>query len=219
MLGNTGTYISDIRVTFEHHLTGDHPPSFTVENVPDVVYPMKDRLPFVWVLNSDATTLQVVWNSNVEMKDNWYEAAVTHSAPHRIVSVVDWVSDGFVDEPAHAHLADFGFAPIPKEPAPRAPALYNVFAWGVNDPSEANRTFEHENFDALASPFGWHFVETGSEPGLKAPTYRNTSTTWGNNVFAHENWEGRNNWVHNYRPDAGPDMVFDYPYDPKKTDS
>ena len=76
MLGNTSTYISDIRVTFEHHLTGDNPPSFTVENVPDVVYPMKDRLPFVWVLNSDATTLQVVWNSDVEMKDNWMQDAV-----------------------------------------------------------------------------------------------------------------------------------------------
>ena len=86
MLGNTGTYISDIRVTFEHHLTGDHPPSFTVENVPDVVYPMKDRLPFVWVLNSDATTLQVVWNSNVEMKDNWMQDAVGAEVSHRIVS-------------------------------------------------------------------------------------------------------------------------------------
>ena len=102
------------------------------------------------------------------MNDNWYEAAITYDAPHRIVSVVDWVSDGFVDEPATAHLDDF-VAPIPKEdPKPRGPALYNVFAWGINDPSEANRTFEHENFDSLASPYGWHFVETSTDPAKGA---------------------------------------------------
>ena len=38
-------------------------------------------------------------------------------------------------------------------------------------------------------------------------------------VFAHEDWEGRNNWVDNYRPEAGPDLVFDYPYAPKAQDS
>ena len=47
---------------------------------------------------------------------------------------------------------------------------------------------------------------------------RNTTTTWGNNVFAHENWEGRNSWANNYRPDAGPEMVFDYKYAPKETE-
>ena len=93
MLGNTSTYISDIRVTFEHHLTGDHPPSFTVENVPDAVNPVKGRLAFVQVPNGDTTTLQLVWKFEVEMKDNWYEAAVAAEAPHRIVSVVDWASD------------------------------------------------------------------------------------------------------------------------------
>ena len=38
-------------------------------------------------------------------------------------------------------------------------------------------------------------------------------------VFAHEDWEGRNNWIDNYRPEAGPDLVFDYPYAPKAQDS
>ena len=30
--------------------------------------------------------------------------------------------------------------------------------------------------------------------------WRTTKTTWGNNVFAHENWEGRNEWMYNGRP-------------------
>ena len=37
-------------------------------------------------------------------------------------------------------------------------------------------------------------------------------------VFAHENWEGRNQWEDNYRPDAGPSKVFDYKYQPKERD-
>ena len=36
-------------------------------------------------------------------------------------------------------------------------------------------------------------------------------------VFAHENWEGQNNWLHNYRPDGGEGLIFDYTYDPKPT--
>ena len=50
-----------MRVSFEHHLAGDHPPSFTVENVPDAVNPVKGRLAFVQVPTGDTTTLQLVW--------------------------------------------------------------------------------------------------------------------------------------------------------------
>ena len=38
-------------------------------------------------------------------------------------------------------------------------------------------------------------------------------------VFAHENWEGQYDWLHNYRPDGGEEMVFDYTYNPKRTNS
>lgn len=154
------------------------------------------------------------------MQDNWYEAAVTHDAPHRIVSVVDWAADGFVDEPtaldAFENLFEDGVelleemekkvedflgkhiqqlkggrplfgslpdvqpkkpckmksktAPVPKQPefpATRIPAHYNVFRWGINDPSEGNRTIEKENFDSLASPAGWHVVNSEVDPASK----------------------------------------------------
>ena len=149
------------------------------------------------------------------MQDNWYEAAVSASQPHRIISVVDWASD----------------SPMPVAPVPptieRKQGTYNVFGWGVNDPSEGERSEQKEYFDALASPVGWHSLPYANDPqsirakvkkGPKGEKFRNTTTTWGNNVFAHENWEGRNDWEFNYRPDAGDTMVFNYTYDPKKTD-
>src|SRR3984885_9419820 len=33
-------------------------------------------------------------------------------------------------------------------------------------------------------------------------------------VFAHENWEGANEWLSNFRPSGGSDMVFDFKYGP-----
>lgn len=104
------------------------------------------------------------------MQDNWYETAVSASAPHKIISVVDWASD----------------APTIPTPEPQIPATYNVFSWGTNDPTVANRSINKENFDALASPVGWHALPYKNDPssaGVKATQfYRNTTTTWGNNV-------------------------------------
>lgn len=108
------------------------------------------------------------------MKDNWYEASVSAASPHTIISVVDWASD----------------SPIPKAPETRAPARYNVFPWGVNDPAEGNRTIEKENYDSLASPVGWHSLPYANDPqsdGLrlrKTEFWKNTTTTFGNNVGA-----------------------------------
>lgn len=35
-------------------------------------------------------------------------------------------------------------------------------------------------------------------------------------MFAHENWEGADQWLHNYRP-TSPDLNFDYKYGPKSS--
>ncbi|KAH9939636.1 Fungalysin metallopeptidase-domain-containing protein [Epithele typhae] len=214
MLEDPTKYLSDMRVVFQHDLVGSGVvPSFTVEGVPDAVSPVKGRLAFVQVPTGDSTILKLVWKFEVEMKDNWYEASVSTAAPHRVIQVVDWASD-----------SPMPVAPVPKDRP--EPATYNVFAWGLNDPSEGGRSIEKENFDSLASPVGWHSLPFANDPQAESmrlrkdtPKFRNTSTTYGNNVFAHEDWEGRNNWVNNYRPDAGSGMAFDYPYSPKKTDS
>jgi len=187
---------------------GEHSIEFTVENVPDAVNPVKTKLAYIQVPSRDGkdTLLHLVWKFEVEMQDNWYETAVSASAPHKIISVVDWASD----------------APTIPTPEPQIPATYNVFSWGTNDPTVANRSINKENFDALASPVGWHALPYKNDPssaGVKATQfYRNTTTTWGNNVFAQENWEGRNLFIDNYRPDAGKSKAFNYEYDPQTTE-
>jgi extracellular elastinolytic metalloproteinase len=104
------------------------------------------------------------------MRDNWYEAVVSRQAPNHILSVVDWASD----------------APVPSEPAQRPPATYNVFAFGINDPSEGKRSLARESFDPLASPLGWHVIPTANDPlppNLKKKgQYSNYTITFGNNV-------------------------------------
>ena len=61
ILGEPSKYLSDMRVVFEHHLAGDHAPTFTVENVPDAVNPVKGRLAFVQVPAGEETVLKLVW--------------------------------------------------------------------------------------------------------------------------------------------------------------
>ncbi|KAH6905222.1 extracellular elastinolytic metallo proteinase [Coprinopsis sp. MPI-PUGE-AT-0042] len=173
---------------------------FTVDNVPDAVNPVPNQA-------GDATELQLVWKFEVEMQDNWYDATVSAQAPHKIVSVVDWASDSPIPKPDHS-----------------TPAEYNVFKWGINDPSVGERSTEKENFDSLASPAGWHALPYANDPQSErvrrkgGEFWRNTTTTWGNNVFAQENWEGANSFINNYRPDGGAERNFDFKYKPKETE-
>jgi len=208
ILARYNEHLSNMISSFETHLVGDHSVMVEhIDNVPDTVNPVKAKIAYVQIPKGDKTILKLVWKFEVEMKDNWYEASVSATPPHNIISVVDWASD----------------SPIPKAPKARAPATYNVFVWGVNDPAEGNRTIEKEHYDALASPVGWHSLPYANDPqsdGLRFKTefWRNTTTTFGNNVFAHEDWEGRNSWLDNYRPDGGKDLNFDYKYKPEVTD-
>ncbi|OCH85090.1 hypothetical protein OBBRIDRAFT_763453, partial [Obba rivulosa] len=208
-------YLDEIEIVSEAHLHGQRTSiGVTLNNVPGAVAPVKADLALVQVPNEDGEmTLELVWKFDVEMEDNWYEAAVTFAAPHRIISVVDWASDSPMPAPA--------VAPVPKEPV-HPVATYNVFPWGVNDPEVGNRSIMKENYDVLASPLGWHTLPYANDPqsrGAKnSGKIRNTTTTFGNNVFAHENWEGRSAWLNNYRPDGGADLVFDFKYAPKATE-
>jgi extracellular elastinolytic metalloproteinase len=209
---NFFSHIDKMYSAFESSFVGDH--SVTVEhihNVPDTVRPVKARAAYIQVPEGDKTVLQPVWKFEVEMQDNWYEASVSVNKPYRVISVVDWASDAY--------------APIPRKEESKLPT-YNVFKWGINDPSEGNRSTVSEKPDILASPAGWHALPFENDPqyfGVRraagAAKFRNTTSTWGNNVFAHENWEGRNSWVDNYRPDAGASLNFSYAYDPRETGS
>ncbi|KAH8981252.1 extracellular elastinolytic metallo proteinase [Lactarius akahatsu] len=205
ILNNHDQIIAGMTSWFEPQLVGDDNAVRVemINNVPDSVSPVKAKPVYIQLPDGDKTMLIQAWRFEVEMQDNWYEAVVSHQVPHRILSVVDWTSD----------------SPVPSEPKQRQPATYHVFPFGINDPSEGGRTLAKENFDHLASPLGWHVIPASNDPlssNLKKKgQYSNYTTTVGNNVFAHENWEGKNRWLHNYRPDGGDDLVFNYPYDPE----
>jgi extracellular elastinolytic metalloproteinase len=204
-------YFDDMTSTMESTLVGNNVVHVEmIDNVPDTVNPVKAKLGYVQVPAGESTVLKLVWRFEVEMQDNWYEAAVSAHPPHTIFSVVDWASD----------------SPIPNEPSPNTPATYNVFAWGVNDPSEGSRSIYKEGSDLLASPLGWHTIPVANDPFTDSRArrhspglYVNTTTTRGNNVFAHENWQGQSEWLENYRPDGGADLVFDFKYNPKLTNN
>ncbi|KAI6144457.1 Fungalysin metallopeptidase-domain-containing protein [Pisolithus tinctorius] len=134
------------------------------------------------------------------------------------------------------------------DPPKSEPAMYVVFPWGTNDPEEAavrreraegtqgsTHTVSYGRFavpelgDTLASPVGWHALPYANDPGTdddglrrakaQGEFWRRTNTTWGNNVFAHENWEGRYGWVYNHRPEGylvneDDSLLYLFPYEP-----
>lgn len=83
-------------------------------------------------------------------------------------------------------------------------AMYTIYPLGINDPSEGDRTTVIDPHDIISSPGGWH-----------TQGKVNYTSTIGNNVYAHENLAGNWEWKDNYRPEGGPDLVFDFPLDLK----
>ena len=189
ILNNHDQIIAGMTSWFEPHLIGNDDAVLVemINNVPDTVAPVKTKPVYIQLPDGDKTMLMQAWRVSetcfdtvttlliclqfeVEMQDNWYEAIVSRQVPHRIFSVVDWASD----------------SPIPSEPAQHPPATYYVFPFGINDPSEGERSFVAEQFDTLASPLGWHVIPVPNDPlssNLKKKgEYSNYTTTFGNNV-------------------------------------
>ncbi|RIA84870.1 Fungalysin metallopeptidase-domain-containing protein [Glomus cerebriforme] len=141
-----------------------------VENVPFALSPVKLAQNYIQL---DDMSLQLVWDLQIEMENNWYHAHINANTGE-IIALMDWVAD----------------------------AAYNVFPLGVNDPSDGERDLVLDPYDVIASPYGWH--SQGDE---------NFTTTIGNNVYAHENLQGRWEWENNYRPEGGKILIFDFPLD------
>ncbi|TFK39018.1 Fungalysin metallopeptidase-domain-containing protein [Crucibulum laeve] len=199
---------------------------FTVANVPGSINLVKGYMAYAQVANEEGTAegLELVWKFEIEMQNNWYETAVSVQSPYPIVSVVDWAFDLNVPRAQSGR---------PIRPSPRHPYSsstlgpkpigfsYNVLPFGVNDPSEGPHVLTEERLDTIASPLGWHSLPFANDPSgvpSNGDVYRNTSTTWGNNVFAQENWEGKDQWMNNFRPEHNENKSFNFVYDPKETD-
>ncbi len=80
---------------------------------------------------------------------------------------------------------------------------YNVLALPLENPDDGRRSTETNPADPLASPFRWH--DTNGVSGAEF------TTTRGNNVRAQEDTDANNKG--GFRPDGGPDLEFDFPFD------
>lgn len=116
------------------------------------------------------------------MEQNWYEVAVDALNPSNIISVVDWVSDGW----------SLPVQPSEVEPLPlQKPATYLVYNWTITDPSHGKRSLQTERNASTASPYGWHRTLVSNLPqGLadsgfadpSSPNLFQSTATVGNNV-------------------------------------
>lgn len=172
LLENYESYKSGITSTFETSLVGTHQSTVEVLNgVPGAMSPVKAKLAYVQTPHPEqagTTVLNLVWRLEVEMADNYYETTVDARRPTRILSSVDWVSD----------------SPIPNPPPSSNNGTYNVWSWGINDPTCGKRSTEEAPFDSFASPAGWHSIPANKDPNsnAKGKEYVTSDTTWGNNV-------------------------------------
>lgn len=81
------------------------------------------------------------------------------------------------------------------------PLTYEVYPWGVNDPSLGSRIVVEDPWLSAASPFTW--VGDGSA---------NYTTTQGNNAVAvHSPTDSQGDWQPKYRPNS-PELKFEYSY-------
>ncbi|CAO3702936.1 unnamed protein product [Rhizopus stolonifer] len=71
--------------------------------------------------------LQLVWNIEYELQDNWYNSQI-HAYDGTVLGLVDWVSS----------------------------ASYKVIPFGYNDPNDGPRKLLKDPHDVWASPHGWN---------------------------------------------------------------
>ncbi|KIJ10473.1 hypothetical protein PAXINDRAFT_16559 [Paxillus involutus ATCC 200175] len=159
--------------------------------------------------------------------------------PHRNIR---WNSK-LGDPPNHVNLLGTG---VRAQVERRERSLIFIYAICFNTDHVANShkaehplSYGRETIKELGdtSPTGWHTLPVSSDPSVEESDraamgdsfWRTTNTTWGNNIFTHENWDGRNAWMYNRRPEGSveaqmnitltPSVKFSYPYAPNPADT
>ncbi|KAI8368680.1 Fungalysin metallopeptidase-domain-containing protein [Choanephora cucurbitarum] len=103
----------------------DTSPAFEFDNVPFAQSPVQARQAYI---QNEKGDLQLVWDLEYELHDNWYNGHV-NAHDGTIISLVDWVSSA---------------------------AAYNVIPFGYNDPNDSKQVLIKNPHDKWASPDGWH---------------------------------------------------------------
>ncbi|ORY61730.1 extracellular metallo proteinase MEP [Pseudomassariella vexata] len=115
--------------------------------------------------------LALTWRLETDISENWLLSYVDANNNEEIHGVVDYVAE----------------------------ATYQVYPWGLNDPTEGSRQILTNPWDIKASEFTWHSDGT------------NYTTTRGNNGIAQTNPDGGSDYLNNYRPSSS-SLNFQYPY-------
>lgn len=131
----------------------------------------------VYLQDADQT-LHLTWRIETDIYSNWLLTYVDAKASEKIHAVVDWSAD----------------------------ATYQVYPWGINDPTEGSRSVITDPADKTASEFGWHSTGTTSY-----------ITTQGNNGFAQINPSGGSSYLNNPRP-SNAQLNFQYAYSTSTAD-
>ncbi|KAF2263033.1 fungalysin metallopeptidase [Lojkania enalia] len=121
--------------------------------------------------------LTLTWRVETDILSNWLLNYVDATTGDKVVAVVDYSAD----------------------------ATYEVYPWGINDPTEGERVVLTDPFDNDASEFGWH--DTGAE---------SFTATRGNNAIAQINPSGGSSYLNNPRPQSDT-LTFEYPYSLEET--
>ncbi|KAF7593537.1 Fungalysin/Thermolysin Extracellular metalloproteinase 5 [Aspergillus hancockii] len=117
-------------------------------------------------------SLALTWRVETDIDSNWLLTYIDATNGKDIHGVVDYVAE----------------------------ADYQVYAWGINDPTEGSRTLIKDPWDTTASAFTW--ISDGTTK---------YTTTRGNNGIAQSNPSGGSSYLNNYRPNS-PNLVFNYPF-------
>ncbi|KAF2713894.1 extracellular metallo proteinase 1 [Pleomassaria siparia CBS 279.74] len=125
----------------------------------------------VYLVKADGT-LALTWRIETDILTNWLLTYVDAGTNQEVHGVVDYSAD----------------------------AVYQVFAWGTNDPEEGARTLVTDPWDETASEFTWQ--------GDGTTTY---TATRGNNAIAQSNPSGGTAYLNNARP-SSPTSNFSYAY-------
>ena len=141
---------------------------------------------------------------------NWWNLRIDAETGH-VLSQNDWVvSENLVRASTDANnstpLTDAGVVPNPLQNSQLLSGEYRVFPIPLESPQHqgAAHTLVSEPADPVASPLGWHDTD-----GVAGAEFTDTR---GNNVFAQEDVDGNNSG--GFRPDGGPGLFFDFPWDP-----
>lgn len=204
---NLEVLANSISTVFEHSVQPDGRSIMTemLHDVPGSTAPVKARLGYV---QSAEGKLNLVWHLEVAMdhesNSNFYQTTLD-ATTGEVRSVVDWVSSASV---GHHREAEESHSEAQEEKS--SEALYKVIKWGLNDPTEGNRTLEKGVRDLTYSPYGWHSIP-GKEKDSKF------TDTRGNNVFASAFGSGMDDWREpsKARPkgkDNNGTLVFDFPF-------